>query len=55
MSILQGNNTVGFTQNDPSRNRRISDKFSSSHSYAPACKCNKNYYESHLSNDEEKI
>jgi len=47
MSILQSNNTVGLTQlastNNPIPSRRVSDKFSSSHSYAPECKCNKNY------------
>jgi len=42
MSVPQGTNTSGFTQlsssHDHIPNRRVSDNFSSSHSYAPECK-----------------
>jgi hypothetical protein len=54
MSKPQGNSIVGSTPHasthDPIPTRRVSDKFSSSHSYAPECKCKKNNHETHLSN-----
>ncbi len=59
MSNSQGSNTGGITQlisvHDTIKSRRISDNFSSSHSYAPECKCKKDGYETHLPNYEEKV